>query len=167
MTVLPRLIVGAFAFGLGALAAAAQAADYKALTALLVGLPGWEASEASGMNMEVSGQKMVSAERSYDKADSKHVQAAVIVGQMALSAAPGDGSGHMKVETADGILEVVTVDGFTVTKQHDKADGDSGSVIVHLSPVAMFAVTYEGLSAGEGLAVAQKFDWKKLQSAVK
>ncbi len=81
---------------------------------------------------------------------------------MALAAG---GAGAMKIETEDGVLEVVSMDGFTVTKQHDK--GGSGSILVQLDQAALFAVNYEGLSADEGMSIAKRFDWKKLQSAAK
>lgn len=148
-------------------AAPVLAADYKALTPLLADLPGWQAEAATGMNMDMNGQTMVTAERSYDKGEDKHVQASILVGQAAAMGLPAAGGESMRIETEEGVLEVLKMDGFTVTKQHDKAEGGSGAIVVHLGPTALFAVNYDGLSADEGLSLAKRFDWRKLQAAAK
>ena len=57
-----------------------------------------------------------------------------------------------------------TMRGMPVLKAFNSKD-KSGTLIVALNKNAMFSLAYEGLSEDEALQLADKFDWKALQTA--
>ncbi len=148
------------------LAAPAQAEDYQKFTPLLVDLPGWEAEPADGMSMDLSGQKMASATRNYQKGEAQ-ADAAIMWGAGAAGQMPA-GAGHqaMRIETGDGYFVTEAQDDFTVTRQYSRTE-KSGAVMVGMGDSLMFVLNYTGLSDGEGEALARRFDWKAIKAVAK
>lgn len=149
--------------------AARAAEEFQKFTALLVDLPGWEAEKAEGMSMEMSGQKMVSAQRTYQKGD-KQLDASIVWGfgagaQMAPLGS-GNGKDAMRIETSDGFLITESKDGHVVTTQYTRAE-QTGAVMVMLDNSLMFVVNFQGLPFEEGQALAKKFNWQAIKAAAK
>jgi len=74
----------------------------------------------------------------------------------------------MNMETDQAVVITSTIDGFRVHQNHEKLQ-NSGDVVVILGGddkrSAMFTLTYTGMSIQEALAMAKRFDWKKMQAA--
>ncbi|MGZ5030533.1 MAG: hypothetical protein ACXV8I_08045 [Methylobacter sp.] len=71
------------------------------------------------------------------------------------------------METDEAVVTTSTIDGFLVHHNHEKAQ-NSGDVVVILGDdkrSAMFTMSYTGINAQEALAMAKRFDWKKMQAA--
>lgn len=144
-----------------------NAADYDALKPLLGDVADWtgEAAEGSSMNME--GVTLVTANRHYQNGEARSldVQLSLMPGAMA---APIQATMNMNMETDEAVVTTSTIDGFVVHHNHEKAQ-NSGDVVVILGGddkrTAMFTMSYTGINAQEALAMAKRFDWKKMQAA--
>lgn len=146
-------------------AAPVLAGEYDQLTALLQDLKGWTAEPARGMAMDMGGTKMINAARQYQKGTAE-ITAMVMKGNQAMA----QGSMQpMKAESGTAKFALSTIGGFKVQSVYDKAE-KSGAIVVFLSKHegqgTIFTMGYEGLSEKEGLAMARKFDWKKMKAAV-
>jgi hypothetical protein len=139
------------------------AAQYESLVPLLIELDGWQADDAEGMDMDMGATKMIQAVRTYSQG-AKEVNAMVMVGSSMMTQMQG--AQAMQMESADARVTVTTIDGFQVTMQHANNE-DEGAVVVALGATeqqgATFILHYRGVSADGGLALAKRFDWKKLQ----
>ncbi len=135
-----------------------------ALKPLLIDLDGWSAPDAEGMSMDMGTMKLVNTMREYEK-DEETLNAMIMIGNQMMTQGQMQ---QMKMETDMGKVQITTVDGFKVHTSYDKAE-KSGAVIVFLSQIndnsGIFTCYYEGLSEEDALAVAQKFDWKKMKAA--
>jgi hypothetical protein len=129
---------------------------------LLVDLAGWQGKKPDGMSMQMSDASMTSATRDYERGPAQ-VHASVIIGQAAEGALAPIQSG-MKVQTPEGHMITDTMRGMPVLKAFNSKD-KSGTLIVALNKNAMFSLAYEGVSEEEALQLAEKFDWKALQTA--
>jgi hypothetical protein len=149
------------------LGAAVWAAGYEALTALLTDLPGWEAEKAQGTDMDMQGTKMTTATRAYKQGD-KEITAGVMAGGQAAAAAAGMGGTTMQMENEEQKISMKDMDGFHVTSTFDKKQ-KAGTIMVVLAQGkdsgALFSFTYKNITDDEAMALAQKFDWKKMQAA--
>jgi hypothetical protein len=130
---------------------------------LLVDLDGWQGKKADGMSMEMTNVSMTTATRDYQKG-SAQAHASVTIGQAAAGALAPLTAG-MNIQTTEGHLVTSTVNGMPVLKSFNTKD-KSGSLIVQLGKDAMFTFAYNGLTEDEALALAGKFDWKAIQTAV-
>ena len=129
---------------------------------LLVDLDGWTGKKADGMSMDMANMSMTTATRDYTKG-SAEVHASVMVGQAAVGAlAPLQNT--MNIQTSDGHMVTSSMHGMNVLKGFNNKD-KSGSLIVGLSKDAMFSLSYKNLTEDEALALAEKFDWKAIQTA--
>lgn len=146
---------------------AAGAASYEALKPLLGDVPDWTGEAAEGSSMDMEGMKVVTASRHYQRGEghSLNVQVGLMPGAMA---APMQMMMGMNMETDEAIMNTTTVDGFRVHQNHEKAQ-NSGAVVVILGSNdksgAIFSMDYVGVSAQDALAMAKRFDWKKMQAA--
>jgi hypothetical protein len=129
---------------------------------LLIDLDGWQGKKPDGMSMETTNVSMMTAPRDYQKGPAQ-AHATVTLGQAAAGAlAPL--ANTMNIQTADGHMVTATVQGMQVLKTFNAKD-KSGSLIVQLGKDAMFGFSYKGLTEEEALALAEKFDWKAIQTA--
>jgi hypothetical protein len=129
---------------------------------LLVDLQGWEGKKPDGMSMEMSNMSMTTANRDYQKGAAQ-VHASVMIGQSAAGAlAPLQSA--MNVQTSEGHMITSTMHGMPVLKSFNTKD-KSGSLIVGLGKEALFSFAYNGITEDEALALAEKYDWKALQTA--
>lgn len=128
---------------------------------LLVDLDGWTGKKADGMSMDMANMSMTTAARDYTKG-SAELHASVMVGQAAVGAlAPLQNA--MNIQTSDGHMVTASMHGMNVLKGFNNKD-KSGSLIVGLSKDAMFSLSYKNLTEDEALALAEKFDWKAIQT---
>lgn len=146
---------------------AVAAAGYEALKPLLGDAADWtgEAAEGSSMNME--GVTLITASRHYQRGDERSLDAQLSLMPGAM-AAPIQTAMNTNMETGAAVVTTSTIDGFLVYHNHEKVQ-NSGDVVVILGGDdkrnAMFTLTYTGISAQEALAMAKRFDWKKMQTA--
>jgi hypothetical protein len=129
---------------------------------LLVDLDGWQGKKADGMSMEMTNMSMTTATRDYGKGSAK-AHATVTVGQAAEGALAPFASG-MNIQTADSHMVTSTMHGMAVLKTFNSKD-KSGTLIVQLGKDAMFSFAYDGITEDEAMPMAEKFDWKALQTA--
>ena len=134
---------------------------FQRLLPLLIDLAGWEGGKADGMSMQMSEASMTTATRDYTRGSAR-VQAAIMVGQAATGALAPIQSG-MNIQTPDGHVMSATMHGMQVLKNYNTPQ-KSGTLIVALGKDALFNFSFDGLSEEEGLALAEKFDWKALQT---
>lgn len=146
---------------------AAGAASYEALKPLLGDVPDWVGDAAEGASMDMEGSKMITVSRHYQHGEGKslNVQLGLIPSPMA---APMQMMMGMNMETEEAIMNTSTIDGFRVHQNHEKAQ-NSGAIVVILGgddkSSAMYSMDYAGISAQDALAIAKRFDWKKMQAA--
>lgn len=141
----------------------ALAADqpFQRFIPLLVDLSGWQGKEADGMSMQMSGASMTTANRDYERGEAQ-AHAAVLVGQNASGALVPIETG-VNIQTPDGHVMSTTMRGMAVLKSYSKKE-KSGTLVVALGKDALFSFTYQGISEDEALPLAEKFDWKALQT---
>ena len=159
-----RFTMICFVLGFSILWPQASRADqaFQKFLPLFVELDGWQGKKADGMSMEMANMSMTTATRDYAKG-SAEMHASVVVGQTAIGAlAPLQNA--MNIQTSDGHMVTATMHGMTVMKAFNNKD-KSGSLIVALSKDAMFSLAYKGVTEDEALALAEKFDWKAIQTA--
>jgi hypothetical protein len=148
---------------------AAHAGQYESLSPLLIDLKGWQAEPTEGMDMDMGGTKIIQAVRQYTR-DGKEADAMVMIGNTMMTQAHAQGMQSMKMETAEGKVQMTTIDGYQVSIHHSKADKE-GAVVVALPGTgqlgALFVFHYIGLSEEDGLSAAKKFDWKKIEKQAK
>ncbi|WP_119420252.1 hypothetical protein [Desertibaculum subflavum] len=158
------------AFGLAAvlLPLSTQAQTYKPLMPLLVDIPQWEAEAPEGMTMASDGQEIVWAARNYRKGDAE-ISVILGVGHPMASQAEAMGQGGKMQYQAGGVVyETATVKGFPVVRFYSK-DEKTGFLLVALNSGALPAsliVQFSELDSAEGFAIAERFDWSKMQKAV-
>jgi len=129
---------------------------------LLVDLDGWTGKKADGVSMEMANMSMTTANRDYTKGSSE-LHASVVVGQSAVAAlAPLQNA--MNIQTTDGHMITASMHGMNVLKGYNNKD-KSGSLIVGVNKDAMFSLSYKNMTEDEALALAEKFDWKAIQTA--
>jgi hypothetical protein len=89
----------------------------------------------------------------------------VMVGNTAMSQGQMQ---QMNLETGQGNVRMMTINGFKVHISFDKAES-SGGITVFLcqrqNDSGFFTLYFEGMSEKDGLALAKKFDWRKMKSA--
>jgi hypothetical protein len=129
---------------------------------LLVDLAGWEGKKPDGMSMQMSDTSMTTATRDYERGPAQ-LHASVVIGAAAEGALAPIQTG-MKMQTSEGHMITDTVRGMPVLKTFNTKD-KSGALVVALGKNAMFAFAYEGIAEDEALQLADKFDWKALQTA--
>lgn len=149
------------AFGLVTGAAAEQA--FQRYVPFLIDLDGWQGNKPDGMAMEMANTSMITATRRYQKSPA-HMEASIIIGNAAQAALTAAQSG-LKIETTEGRLSTSAINGFQVTQTYT-INQKSGSIIVGLSPAAMFSLAFNGVTDQDALALAEKFDWKGIQTAL-
>jgi hypothetical protein len=131
-------------------------------TPLLIELDGWQGKKPDGLSMEMVNVSMTTATRDYQRG-SAQAHAGVIVGPAAVGAlAPLQGG--VNIETAEGHMVTATMQGLSVLKSFNTQQ-KSGAIIVALAKDALFSFSYSGIGEDEALGLAQKFDWKAMQSA--
>jgi hypothetical protein len=138
-------------------------AGYQRFVPLLVDLTGWTGDKPDGMAMEMNGAAMVAATRHYERGEAR-LEAQIVTGPAAQGALAASGS-VMKFETGDGRMSSGPLDGFQVTRNYTFS-GKSGGIIVALRDNALFSLTFNEVEDDEALALAKKFDWKAMQTAV-
>ncbi len=155
---------------LALVAGLAFAGSFRDLYPYLVDLPGWNASKPEGSSTKIPfmGTAVVEAHREYYKGNAT-VKVTVGKGKGVMMAwAPF--AMNMEYEDEHGWRKVETIGGFQVGIQYDK-ESKSGSVVVNLTmgqqTVGVLDLEYEGISPDEALALAKKFDWKKIASVLK
>jgi hypothetical protein len=131
-------------------------------TPLLIDLDGWQGKKPDGISVEMANNSMTTATRDYQRG-SAQAHAGVIVGQAAAGALAPLQAG-LNVETADGHMVTSTMQGLPVMKSFNTQQ-KSGAIIIALGKDAMFSFSYNGIAEDEALTLAQKFDWKAMQSA--
>ncbi|MBN2322612.1 MAG: hypothetical protein JXQ30_02660 [Spirochaetes bacterium] len=148
-----------------------SAQSYEKLKDLLIDVPGYSGNAPEGMDMTYEDMKAITATREYEKGDSK-LHAAIIVGQQASGVWNPSYQKGFKMETSDGLMEVTEKKGFLLFHSYAK-DKREGMIAVLIEPAkeagsgSVFVFSYRGIEDKEGLSLAEKFDWKKIQSRVK
>ena len=141
-------------------------ASHADLAALLKDLKGWQAEPATSMAMDVGGDTLTTATRSYAKGEATF-SATVVVSKGAYTQSK---MMDMKFESSAVKVQVATIDGFKAQTTYTSAD-KSGILIVVLdkndktSRGALATFAFNGMSEADALALAKQFDWKKLQAA--
>ena len=151
-------------------AAVLSAQSYKALTDLLIDLPGYSGEAPKGMDMTHEDMKAITATREYEKGDSK-LQAGIIVGQQASGVWNPSYQKGLRMETSDGLMEVTEQNGFMMFHSYNKGKHEGMiAVLIEKGDAgggAVFVFSYRGIDDKAGLSLAEKFDWKKIQTKVK
>jgi hypothetical protein len=129
---------------------------------LFVDLDGWQGKKPDGMSMQMPNTSMTTATRDYTRGPAQ-AHATVMVGQAATGALAPIQSG-MNLQTSEGHMVTATMHGMQVLKSFNTPQ-KSGALMVALGKQAMFSFSYSGLAEDEAIALAEKFDWKALQSA--
>ena len=145
----------------------AEMPGYAELTKLLVDISGWEASEATGMNMTGPMGEMVNAVREYEK-DDMTISAQIIVGMAAQGAWAPFQAGY-SIDTPETSVKTMDISGYRVGISHEKKE-KSGGIVVLLpaeGTSGIFTLAYEGMSSDEALDIAKKFSWKSIEEAIK
>lgn len=146
---------------------AVNAASYEALKPLLGDVADWTGEAAEGSSMDMEGVTMITASRHYQRGEERSFDAQLSLMPGAMSAVIQTEM-NMNMETDQAVVTTATIDGFRVHHNHEKAQ-NSGDVVVILGGddkrSAMFTMSYTGMSAQEALAMAKRFDWKKMQAA--
>ena len=147
-------------------AAGAWAQSYEALAPLLTDLPGWNAEKAQGTDLATPDMKMTNATRTY-KQDGKEITVQIMFGGSAGAVANALASTNaLQMENAEQKISIKTIAGFQVSSTFNKVE-KSGTMMVVLAQGkdngGFFNFMYKGLADDEALALAQKFDWKKMQ----
>lgn len=148
---------------------AASAAQYESLIPLLVDLSDWNADKAEGMDMTMGGTKMIQAMRMYTQGE-KELGAMIMIGNSMMTQAQISGMQGMQAENNEAKFKMTTIDDFQVSLHHSKEAVEGAVVVVLASDEqqgATFILNYKGLSEENGLALAKKFNWKKMQDLVK
>jgi hypothetical protein len=142
-------------------AAHAQQAFQRFLP-LFIDLDGWQGKKPDGMSMEMSNNSMTTATRDYQRGTAQ-LHATVIIGQAAAGALASTQTG-MNIETSEGHVIASTINGLPVTRTYNRQQ-KSGAIMVALGASALFSVSYNGIAEDEALPLAEKFDWKAIQTA--
>lgn len=139
------------------------------LVPLLIDLPGWSGEEAQWQNLSSGGVELEMAMREYAHGEGR-ATATITHGRGAQSAAPQAGpqagsndSAHM--DSSEGSYRLETIDGFPVAIVYNEAER-GGAVTVALNKEAVFALTFEKLGLDDARALAKRFDWKAIKSAI-
>jgi hypothetical protein len=129
---------------------------------LFVDLDGWQGKKPDGMSMQMSDTSMTTATRDYQRGPAQ-AHATVMMGQ-AASGALGPIQSGMNLQTTDGHMITSTMHGMPVLKTYNTPQ-KSGALMVALGKEAVFTFSYSGIGEDEALALAEKFDWKAIQTA--
>jgi len=70
----------------------------------------------------------------------------------------------MNLQTGDGHMVTSTMHDMKVMKTYNVPQ-KSGALMVELSNNAVFTFSYGGITEDDGMALAEKFDWKAIQAA--
>ena len=144
----------------------AQMPGYAELTKLLVDLDGWEADEATGMNMSGPMGDMVNAVREYEK-DGQIISAQIIVGGAAQSTWAPFSTGYT-IETPEVLAKSLEESGYHIGINHDKQE-NTGGVVVLLntkSTAGVFVLSYEKMDYEKALDLARQFSWSAMEQAI-
>ncbi|HOO36675.1 MAG TPA: hypothetical protein PLU81_05630 [Deltaproteobacteria bacterium] len=144
----------------------AQMPGYAELTKLLIDLDGWEAEEATGMNMSGPMGDMVDAVREYEK-DGQTISAQIIVGGAAQGTWAPFSTGYT-IETPEVLAKSLEESGYHIGINHDKQE-NTGGVVVLLntkSTTGVFVLSYEKMDYQEALNLAKKFSWSAMEQAI-
>ena len=129
---------------------------------LLVDLAGWQGKKPEGMSAQMSDASVTTAARDYERGTAQ-VHASVVIGQAAEGTLAPIQTG-IKIQTTEGHMITESMRGMPVLKTFNSKD-KTGALVVALGKDAMFSFVYEGVTEGEALQLAEKFDWKALQAA--
>ena len=136
--------------------------SFRRFFPFLIDLDGWQGKTPDGMSMAMGNANMLTATREYEHGSAR-LHAAVVMGPAATGALAAGQSG-INIETTEGHLITSTIDGFTVIRTYNTKD-KSGALLVKLGESAMFSFSYNGLTEGEAMPLAKRFDWKAIQAA--
>ena len=128
----------------------------------LVDLDGWQGKKPDGVAMEMTGNSMITATREYQRGAAR-LHAAILFGMDAKGALAATQTG-MNIETSDGRMNTLTIDGMTVTRSFNFKD-KSGAILVALGTSGIFSVSFNGIPDDEALMLPKKFDWKAIAAA--
>jgi hypothetical protein len=144
------------------LAPAAPAQEgFQRFYPFLIDLQGWTGKKPEGFTVEMPGNSMTTASREYRRGDARF-SAQVVTGPAAQGALTVV-NGPVNIETGDAHMRTGAIDGLATARTytvHDK----SGTVLVALSPSAMFSISFRGLGEDEALVLAKQFNWKGIQA---
>jgi hypothetical protein len=135
---------------------------FQKFVPLLIDLDGWQGKQPDGMSMEMTDVSMTTATRDYQKGPAQ-VHASVTLGQAAALALAPLISG-MNIQTTAGHMLTATMHDMPVMKSFSSKD-KSGALIVQLGKDAVFTFSYNGITEDEAMPLAEKFDWKAIQTA--
>lgn len=160
--VLSAAVLAACALLLPASAARAQQ-SFQRFIPLLIDLQGWKGDKPDGMSMEMPGNSMVTATRTYARGEA-HLDAQIISGPVAQGTLAATDPG-MKIETSEGRMATSTIDDLRVITTFTKSY-KSGAILVALGPSALFNLSFNGVAEDEALTLAKTFNWKAMQAAI-
>ncbi len=143
------------------LSSISAAITHNDLKKYLIDLPGWKADPPQGMTMESGNFKVINATRTYKKG-KKSLFVTINYGHAANQINMNAPSGF-KMETDTELMFTKNVNGKTVNIFYSKNE-KSGTITVLISPKLVLAINYENMNWEEALELAQKFNWKKLES---
>jgi hypothetical protein len=145
-----------------ALPAAQAQQAFQRFFPFLVDLDGWQAKKPDGMSMEMPGNSMITATREYQRGPAR-LHAQILFGAAAKGVLATIQTG-MNIETTDGRMNTLTIDGMRATRTFNFKD-KSGAILIALGDNGVFSFSFNGIPDDEGLALAKKFDWKAIQAA--
>jgi hypothetical protein len=144
------------------LAPAAPAQEgFQRFYPFLIDLQGWTGKKPEGFTVEMPGNSMTTASREYRRGAAKF-SAQVVTGPAAQGALAVV-QASVDIQTGDAHMRTGPIDGLPVARTytvHDK----SGTVLVALTPSAMFSISFSGLGEDEALVLAKQFDWKAIRA---
>ncbi|MBF0476914.1 MAG: hypothetical protein HQK59_14010 [Deltaproteobacteria bacterium] len=153
------------------LAGAAAGASYESLYSCFPPLPGCQGQAPTGVNADMAGGKMVTAQKKYTQGDHQ-ITAVIIKGQHAMAAVPAEKTEPMDLDMPEARMKFGKIDGFSVHQVYNKK-GRSGSINVAIETTAgtgggaVFIFHFEGIDGDEALKLAKSFDWAKMKQKVK
>lgn len=133
------------------------------LKALLIDLKEWKAEKAEGSSVNMPGMKMITAIRSYSKGEM-NLDVTILVGSSVILMGQ---TPEVSAETDEVKLTTSDIDGFKVIQAFDKSE-NGGYIVINIDKKetegSLFMISYSGISSKEVLAIAKKFNWKKIKT---
>lgn len=149
-----------------------QAQEEKSsIAALLIDLEGWKAEAAENQRVDLDGMTMTMVTRAY-KQGGRRLEVTLMAGNRVLihgKVAETTDEGKFPAAAGAARERVATLDGFQAYAAHDPENKLHDLVIVLAQTAqdgALVTFFSEGVTEKEALELAQKFDWKQMQTVM-
>ena len=115
------------------------------------------------LDVNMPGMKMITAIRSYSKGEM-NLDVTILVGSSVILMGQ---TPEVSAETDEVKLTTSDIDGFKVIQAFDKSE-NGGYIVINIDKKetegSLFMISYSGISSKEVLAIAKKFNWKKIKT---